>query len=233
MPSAGLFLTLSDYRTQTRRLLRDSTGALYTDSDLTEFINRAMRQRDEDLGYNRLLMSFTLVASTFRYSYSTIASGGAVLIGSASAVIQNVRSIIIMPLGGATSSVRYPLGRWPYSKLAFLLSTSFPTYPVVYALYGPSTIVLAPPPAGNYAAEFDFIAYSTDLVATSDQDILPYPYTDLVPFMAASFAKVQAQRFDEANQFEEQYMKRLMRVRGHVRDFAVANPLSDIPMRRR
>jgi len=123
MPSAGITLTLADYLTQTRRLLRDSTGALYSDSDLTEFINRAIKQRDLDLGYNRLKLSFTLTTGTHTYSYATILAGATVLIGATTANIQDLLSIMVMPLGSGTSTIRYPLGRWPYSKLAYLLSS--------------------------------------------------------------------------------------------------------------
>jgi len=233
MPSAGIISTLSDYLTQTRRLLRDSTGALYADSDLVEFVNRAIRQRDLDLGYNRLKLSFTLTTGTHTYSYATILAGGTVMIGPTSANIQDVLSIMVMPLGSGTSTIRYPLGRWPYSKLAYLLSTSYPTYPSVYALYGPTTVVLGPPPAGNYPVEFDFLAYSADLVNPTDADTQPYPYTDPVPFMAASFAKVSVQRFDEADGFQAQYDRRLMRVRGRARSLMIQNPWSDLPTRSR
>lgn len=224
-------MSLSGYLADTQRLLRDPSAVLYTVSDLTFFINRAMRQRDLDLKLNRLRLSFTLSTGVYDYPLATIASGGSVLDGNANAIIMDVLSIIVMPLGSPASSVRYPLGRWPYTKLAFMLSTSYPTYPSVYALYGTSNIILAPPPAGNYPAEFDFSCYSPDLVNTTDTDIMPYPFTDPVPFLAASFAKVQAQRFDEADGFEAQYQKHMNRVRSQSRSIAVSSPWSDLPRR--
>jgi hypothetical protein len=144
----------------------------------------------------------------------------------------DVRSIIVMPMGAGTIP-RYPLGRRAYTDplVTVLLSTSYPSYPVVYALYGPTTVVLAPPPAQAYASEFDFIAYSADLVNPADQDNLPYPYTDPVPFLAAGFAKVTSQRFDEAKEFGAMYAERANRVNIGSRAIQVKNPLSNLPAR--
>jgi hypothetical protein len=232
MPSAALLTTLSAYLTATRQLLRDSSGSLYTDADLTAFLNRAMRQRDLDLGLNRIRILQALTTGVYDYTFAAIAATGTVLDGNSNAILQDLLSITVIPLGGASSSVRYPLARWPYSKLAFMLSTSYPTYPVCYALYGPTTIMFAPPPAQNYQTEFDFTCYSPDLVNPTDADIMPYPFTDPVPFMAAAFAKMQAQRFDEAESFSGVYKERMNRVRARSRSIAVANPWSDIPFMR-
>jgi hypothetical protein len=230
-PSQGKFLTLSNYLTEVRQLLRDEQASLYTDVDLTAFINRAIRQRDLDLGLNRVLYRFTLTASTFQYSFGTVTSGGTLLTGSSTALVNDVRSIIILPLGGSTSSIRYPLGRWPYSKLAYLLSTSYPTYPAKYALYGATTVFLGPPPAGAYVSEWDFIAYSVDLVNSTDSDTQPYPYSEPVAYQAAATAKTSVQRFDEADKFREIYAEKLNRVRARSRAMSIPQPFSDLPMR--
>ena len=228
MPTAALLTSLSSYLADTRRLLRDGTPILYSDDDLKAYINRAIRQRDLDLGKNRVRMTFTLTAGVFDYPFATIASGGVVVDGNTNAILQDIFSIIVMPIGGAASSTRVPLGRWPYTKLAPLLSTNIPTYPVRYAIYGPSTVMIGPPPAFNYPAEFDFIAYSPDLVNLTDTDIMPYPWTDPVPFMAASIAKVGAQRFDEAKEFGALYADRMNRARPGSR-IVISNPWSDLP----
>lgn len=227
--ASGLFYQLQDYLTQVRQLLRDSTGALYTTTDLTYFINTAMRQRDLDLGFNRVRYSFTLTPSTYIYTFAAIVAGGAVLSGNASAILQDVTSFVVMPIGGATSSIRYPLGRWPYSKIAYLLSTSYPTYPSVYSMYGTSTIAVGPPPDGAYPTEIDFLGYSGDLVNPTDQDQMPYPATDLVPYQAARLAKIQVQLYDDAAGLDAVYQERLRRVRARMHPLSVANPWSDLP----
>jgi len=227
---AGVFQTLGSYLSDVRRYLKDPNGALYSDSDLTSFINRAIQQRDMQLRCMRIRLSVTLVSGQFDYPFSTIAQG-TLLDGPATGVLYDVVSIIVIPLGSASSSVRYPLDRKPFSWETFLLSTSFPTYPKFYALYGPTNVMLGPPPAGNYNSEFDMAAYSPGLVLTTDTDLMPYPYSDPVPFLAAAFGKQRAQRFDEADSFEKQYDKRLNWVRATVRLSGVANSMSDMPRR--
>lgn len=224
MPSAGIFLALSDYLAQVRRLLRDpSPGALYTDPDLTEYINRAMQQRDLDLGIVRVKMSLALTIGVSQYSFATIAAG-TLLAGPSTANLQDLISVIVMPLGGTNSAIRYPMGRIPYSELSFLLTTAYQSYPVLYSIYGPSTVFLGPPPAAAYTTEFDFVGYGAALVNSSDTDQQPYPYTDPVPFMACALAKAGAQHFDEADAFEGAYMNRLNRVRSRAKPMAVRNP---------
>src|SRR3990167_528557 len=116
MPASGIYSALSDYLTQVEALLRDANNSLYTTADLTTFINRAMQQRDLDLGLNRLRVSFTLTSSVSDYSFASINAGATVLDGNANVNLQDVLSIIVIPLGSPNSAVRYPLSRWPYSK---------------------------------------------------------------------------------------------------------------------
>src|SRR5262245_57531423 len=63
-PPSG-YSSLQDYLDETRMLLRDelatTAGTLYSTADLTRCINRAMQQRDLDLGLNRVLVSFPMV----------------------------------------------------------------------------------------------------------------------------------------------------------------------------
>lgn len=301
-------VTLADYLDDTRRLLRDEIGTgqgnLYSTTDLTAFINRAVQQRDMDLGMNRVRISFPLTASQYQYQISDILAGGVILsgptfgvqvitvtpgigdfiitatglfatgysvqvttswltaktvenqtstsfqvefnvpaptatetvtlriTGAATTISPNVidvLSIVITPLGTPPSGIKYPLARWPYSKIAYLLTSSYPTYPTIYAMYGVQTIMLAPPPANPYPAEFDFTAYASPLVNLLDADPLPYPWTDPIPFWAAAFAKFSVQRFDEAQQFEQQAITRTRRVMARGRPLSVANPWSDLP----
>lgn len=220
--------TLSSYLADTRRLLKDpSPGVTFTDSDLISFINRSMHQRELDLGVYRAKYSFSMTTGKSSYTFSEILSMGSYMIGSTNANMIDVFSWIVIPLGGSTSAVRYPLGKRSYSEIAPLLSTSYPTYPVAFSMYGDQTVVVAPPPANNYYTEVDFIGYGQDLVNMTDVDPIAYPYTDPVPFMAASFAKLNLQRFDEADKFESLYMARLRRVLARSRPLAMTDPWSN------
>lgn len=231
-PSPGAS-TLTSYLADVRRFLhaRAPGDQLYNDTDLTAFINRAMQQRDLDLGLNRSLVSFNMVTGQARYLIASIIAGGAVIDGSTSPNPIDVISIYYTPQGSTPpgGGIRVPLGRWPYSRLSFLVSRSFPSLPRWYAVYGTGSIVVGPIPAGNYYAEWDFYCYASPLVNPLDADPLGYPWTDPVPFMAASFAKDQAQRYDEAKEWAVLYADRLNRVRARGRPMSVANPYADYP----
>ena len=225
---------LSDYRTQTRQFLRDEGTSLYSATDVDAFINRALQQRDLDLGLNRSRIRYTLIVNQFEYLISTIVASGTVLSGPATPNVTDLLSVIVITTTGATTGgIRYPLGRWPYSRLAYLISVAWPTYPQWYAMYGTGSVFLAPPPAAAYPTEWDFVGYASPLVNPGDTDPLPYPWTDPVPFLAAHFGKIQTQRFDEAQEFLKIYQQRLALVRSRGRPMAVANPFADMPRGRR
>jgi hypothetical protein len=63
----------------------------------------------------------------------------------------------------------------------------------------------------------------------ADPEPMVDPYNDPVPYLAASIAKENMQRFDEAQQFEGTYVKRLLQLGFGIRKFAVANPGGDLP----
>jgi hypothetical protein len=234
--------TLQDYLDETRLLLHDKLvaadqqGQLYTTPDLIRWINRAIMQRDLDLAIHRILVQFTLTANQALYPIESITSSGTVMMGDPAFNVIDVLSIIIIPIGGPPGGVRYPLARWAYSRMAYLKTTAYPTYPVTYTLYGAENIVITPVPAINYPAEFDFICSTPPLLDPIDADPLPYPYTDPVPFLAASFAKIFDQRFDEAREFSNPdprspglYQQRLRMVAAGSRRLAVQNPWADLP----
>jgi hypothetical protein len=233
--------SLSDYLVETRQLLRDeSTSApLYSTADLTAHINRAIRQRDLDLGINRMRISFPLTANVYEYPFATIVSGGTLLEGSAANLNPiDVTSIVVWPLGTPPQGTPYLVGRWPYSLLSYLITTSAPSWPVKYCVYGPSTIMFGPVPAYAYPCYWDFFGATTPLVNAGDTDPMPYPYTDPVAFAAAGFAKYSAQRADEARVFYNPdprapglYQQRLAMVRGRSRPMQVRDPASGLPWR--
>jgi hypothetical protein len=224
----ALTKALSDYTFDTQLLLRDFTFATYTQPSVTSAINHGIQQRDLDLGINRVKYSFPMVTGQFTYSFSAI-QGGTLLFGNAAQALIDVLSIIVVPLGSQTAGIRYPMGRWPYSRLAYLLSTSYPTYPVKYAIYGTNTIIVAPPPANPYPTEWDFFTAAPPLVNQTDVDPIPYPWTDPVPFWAAHLLKLGNQRFDEAGEFKKEYNWHLARVMARGRPIAVQNPWADLP----
>lgn len=224
--------SLASYRLDSQRLLGDKAATLYDTVDLNAWVNRAIGQRDIDLRINRVIYRLAFTASTFAYTFAAI-TGGTLLTGNATTNPVDIYSITVVPIGGPTGGVRYPLGRYPYSAVAYLLSTSYPTYPVIYAMFGPNVAMVAPPPAAAYTVEWDLFGYGPQLVNDTDVDPIPYPWTDPVPFLVASFAKQRAQRFDEAKEYEQRYYQRLRQLSTGARPVAVSNPWASMAFMRR
>jgi hypothetical protein len=219
-------MTLADYLTRTRTLLRDSTGSFYSDPDLTAFITEARHVRDLDTRLVRKLVGYTLTASQASYSLATISSTGTFLFGESACVAKDILSLNVMTQGGVPGGLgyRYPLSRAAFSFFSPYVSTSWVSYPKWFQLYGFDTVIFAPIPAFAYPIEVDLVGVYPDLMSPSAVEPMPDPYNDPLPYKAAAIAKDNAQRFDEAKQFEEQYTTRMRQIRDGIRQISVSDP---------
>jgi hypothetical protein len=226
--------TLGTYKTSTFRLLRDNQ-TLYPAGDIAAFINEARHVRDLDTRLVRKVFGFTLVPNQSTYTFTTLAAGAAAIRGETFTNFREVVSLYVLPMGGVAGGIgiRYPVGRQPYSIGASMVSTSWPSYPKIFASIGHSTIVLGPPPAAAYPSEWDVLGVYPDLVNDGDPEPMPDPYNDAVPYLAAAIAKDNAQRFDEADAFKAQYEERMRRIGIGIHSTSIPNPGFDTPRRYR
>jgi hypothetical protein len=218
-------VTLNDHLTATRRLLRDASSTLYPQTDLIAFVNEARHARDLDTRLVRKVVGFSLTAGVSTYALAAI-SAGTFLLGEAACVAKDLLGVNVLTQGGVAGGIgfRYPLARRAYSWFSPYVSGSWTSYPAWYQLYGPGTVVLGPIPAFAYVAEWDCIGIYPDLMDVTEVEPMPDPWNDPLPYMAASIAKSNAQRFDEATQFKQQYKTRLAEVRDGIRQIQVADP---------
>lgn len=202
--------SLSDYLADVERFLHDSSNSYWSEADLTVFINRAIKQRDRDTGMNRAITAKTLTPGTNVYA-----------IASVNANAFDVFSIILN-----YSNVRQLLSQVPYTLLtAYIQGINFYNQvSLAYAKYGAASIYFAPAPDQAYVTEWDCLVASADLVNATDPDPLPAPWTDPVPFLACSFAKIQIQQFDEADRFKQLYRDRLDEVMANARSSSMPYP---------
>jgi len=216
----SLTQTLAGYLAETRAYLHDALGTYTSDADLTTFINKAMQQRDRDTGQNRSLFQFTLSAGTMNYDITTIASTATLLVGSSRNAIDAFGIVLFF------GNVRYQMAERTYTQTGSFYQPyqGYQDIPCVYAKYGATQVILGPVPNQNFTTQWDMVVVSNPLVNPTDQDPLPYPWTDPVPFKAAEFAKQQLQQYDEAQQYRQQYMARLAEVTGGARGRFLADP---------
>ena len=195
-PAGGGTATLADYLAELRRLLHDENDNFWSAVDKTAYINAGMQRRDLDSGQNRVLISKTLTAGTALYSFSDLSNDA----------IFDVIGIAVI-----NGSTRIQLNQYSYSELSVAARawTTYQSLPRAFCRYGPSQVYLAPIPVSAYVSEWDCSVYSDPLVATTDVDPLPFPYTKPVAYYAAYEAKLYERAFDEADAFLTQYQQQL------------------------
>ena len=189
-------VTLADQLQATADLLHTSSARSYAywgEAMLIRFINKAMRKRDVLTGGVRSLVTFALTASTDTYTFTNTAA------------LANVFDVVSITL--IFGARRMLLGNVPYTTLTRdqRFATNFTSYPVAWARYNPTTVIFGPSPVSAYSTIWDVNTYSTALVATTETDPLPYPYTECVPYGAAALAKIDEQQYDEAREFWEMF----------------------------
>lgn len=187
--------TLAEYITEVRRILHDATATFWPDTDLIAFINRALRQRDRNSAMNRQIVLHTLVPAQNLYDITLV-----------DADAYEVLSIMVR-----RGNERYPLARRAYTEVTQYNQAvmTMQTDPEGYARIGAKQVYIAPMPRDALVTEWDVLRVAPPLISMGDVDPLPYPWTDPVPFLAASFAKFESQQQDEARLYDSVYRERL------------------------
>lgn len=184
---------LTAYLTATRRLLQTPAApeSLYATADLTDYINTARGQLAGESESIRVMGSLPLIASQRVYNFSAIdiSAGGVGVAG-----IINVRQLWYVVQGG-----QLWLRPRPFEWLSIYgLSRVVPEVgpPKSWAQYAQGvtgSLYFDPIPDTAYTAPADCVCYPVPLVDDSTVEVIPYLWTDAVPYYAAYMALLGAQ----------------------------------------
>lgn len=197
---------LTSYQTQTRRLLQNPSAPtqLYSDADITSWINTARGQLAGESESIRVLGSLTVVANTAAYNFSSIT-----LSGTGIQNVANVRMATINVTGGKNNLYART---WEYFNFFYNAQVSISNaLPLDWAQYGQGvngTLLFYPTPDQTYTVTADTVCYPIPLVDDTTVEAIPYPWTDAVPYFAAYLALLSAQsasRQADANRMFERY----------------------------
>ena len=191
--------TLSEYITDTRRLLHDVNGNFWTDAELTSYINEGRANTVRDSGCKRVLQSYTLSVGVETIPFASLPQGS------------NTLDILNINLYWGDS-------RWPMYYMAWTdfnaqlrFWQNYNGRPIGFSMYGYKTIYIGPKPDQTYTVEVDTVVLPVDLVNGADPDTdIPEPFTECVPFFAAHMAKFQEQSYGESEIFKQQYTKEIL-----------------------
>jgi len=185
--------TLGNYLLDTRRLLHDANGNFWTDGELTDYINAARIRVAADTGSTRSLQTFSLVMGQESYLYSALPLGS--------------RTIDLINLTLLWGNMRVPMNYMPFTEFNARMRVwqSYLGRPVVYTVYGQTTVMVGPIPDQVYVTEWDTVLEPTPLVVVLDVDTILSPYTEPIPYYAAYKAKYKEQSYQEAQMFHDEY----------------------------
>lgn len=190
-------VTVGDELTELRRLLHDPNDNFWSQEDKVANLNKAIRRRDNDTGANRLIEDATLTAGQDEYDIATLSGNS------------NVFDVVGVYLINA--GTRRLLDNYSYTRLTTMtrMWVTATMEPIGWAKLNPTTIFLGPAPGIAYDVELDCCQEQGSDLTTSDNDPLPYPFTEPVPYYAAYLCKVNQRQFPEANAFREMYFEAL------------------------
>lgn len=223
--------TLSDYLTQTRRLLQNPSAqvALYNDTDLTDYVNTARTQVAAEGECLRALVSFQPQAgNSGPYAFSTIHTG-----------VQGYASVFKVPqiypaLGGAQPVVSRS---WEWFVQYYITSDATANVPTDYAQYGQGSsgsLLFNPTPgASPQVLILDCICLPTTLTSPSQNDLaIPALWDVPVPYFAAYQALLSAQmqaRWADAQRMLELYETFMARARGFATPAVLPTNYEQVP----
>jgi hypothetical protein len=197
-PTVGT-VSLADYLDELNDLLHDPNNRFWSNTNPQQkanYINRAIRRRDIDTGANRQLLTFVLTPGTGTYTLAQVGNGQAFDLYSINLFFGATR-ILLQNLPKTELDMKYR----PW--------TTYTAIPEAFARFGPSTVIFGPTPNTAFTTEWDCAVYSSPLINLTDTDVLPYPYTQPVPYYAAYLAKMNMQKDDEAQEFLTRYEQQL------------------------
>ena len=188
---------LNAYITQVQQLLNNpnATSALYSTTNLTNFINMARGQLAGETECIRVLGSLALSSSQQVYPFSSITLSSV----SGIAGVFNVRGIS----WAASSTPTYLTPRpFPYFMAYYLNNSGISNGPPMeysqYAQGEGGSLYFNPTPDASYTVYPDCVCVPIALVDDTTVEAIPYPYTDAVQYFAAYLAYTSAQRSQDA-----------------------------------
>lgn len=208
---------LDSYLAQTKQLLQNpaAPNALYSNADLTLWINRARKQLAGESESIRVLGAINTVVGQRPYNFTDIDTGVAASTGVEGAL--HVRSIMYA-VGDGQKWFRPR--NWEWFQLYKLNNVVPPTgAPQVWSQYAQGqqgSFYLDPIPDIVYALSCDCVCLPIDLTSDSDPEAIPQLWRDAVCYFAAWLALLSAQsaqRQADADRMMQRYTEFVARAR--------------------
>lgn len=200
--------TLADYLQRTQRLLADVTVEIFNIYDLVEYINEGRFQLAGQSGIVRARGTMSTVATQAVYNHSAITLPGASGFGP----VQFIERMWYVDPNPANQEVPLDGRRWGWFSLYFVTiqpaAAAIPTTWSQYSQGTTGTFYIGPAPTGIANLAMDCVAQPIKLgvnTVATDVDAIQYPFSDSVPYYAASLALKSKRQYDDATTYMQQF----------------------------
>ncbi len=202
---------LDAYLQRTRLLMQDQNFVIFNEEDLINFINMARGQIAGQSECVRVLAPLNVSGGTQQYNFSSIALSTTGVQG-----VLHVRQI-----NYTVASGQKPLHvrSWPYFQ-QYYLGQPVPTAsePNTWSQYGQGTLgsLYVNLLDADYVLTCDTVCYPANMTTDSSTEVIPYEWTDAVPYFAAYVAAQSVGDMDKAEKWSAEYEKFVARGRGYA-----------------
>ena len=190
----------------TQRLLQNplpSTGSEYLTADLTTYINTV---RDWAASISECIRDYstlTLTPGTQQYNFSSIVAAN---VGGGVGSVLNIKTVWVKAGNG---QVWIMPRSFPWFSLYNLNNVAMQqAQPETWSQFDQGvngSLFLDPIPDQAYVCQLDTVCLPIPLVDDTTAEALPYPWTDAVPFGAAYYALMSAQREADAELMKKRF----------------------------
>ena len=212
-------MALTQYLNLTKLELQypaSAAGKLFSDTDLTTWINLARAQLAGEAECISNFASLPVVQGTRQYNFTSV------VLTAPDSGIQGIFKVqqAMVQLGTGQGGQGYVWMRprnFPWFLFYHLNQIVPPEgLPTEWSQYGQGvtgTIFVDPVPDQAYTLSLDSVCYPVNLVDDSTVEAIPYPWTDVVPFYAAWYALCAAQKQTDADKMWERMQTYMARAR--------------------
>lgn len=220
-------MALTNYIAQVQRLLHDSSGSLYSTTDLAAYINQGRLQIASEGMCVRGLLSLNTAAAQQVYAFSSIVVTS---LPGASYVL-TVRKAGL----NFSTSLAGRIWDWFYNYCVLAPATGSPTVWSQLGQGASGNLYLWPTPIAIAALSLDCVLVPISLIDDTTIEILPYPWTDAIQYYAAYMAYFNSQRSSDADRMWQEFQKYMQRARDMStptalpRNYTISNQPSGVP----
>ena len=208
---------LSQYVTQTRRLLHDANSQIWQAPELNDYVNEGRIEVVKDTGCLRSLQSYTVIAATETIDFTALPLGGLAL--------------DVLNVSFLNGQSRYPLyyRPWTFFNASLRGIQNYQGTTGAWSIYGQSTIFFGPIPIQNFAAEFDTVITPNTLVDDTTVEQINVTYQQPVKYYAAHLAKMRQQKFAEADDMKARYYSAIQNILNQTFTRRMLSPYVQMP----